>query len=732
MLNKLKNRLAVKKITVILALVCISVYNLQAQNLIGSVPASSNLVIKYAGENFKTLMPIKKVDSYGFIKDNLFKMIAIDTLTSVQNMGIDFEKDSYQYVVSQDSALSFVTLVNLTNATQFLQMFKKDITAKNKVEQKNGYSFLSLSDNTYIGWTSTKAIIVNTSYQFKKSYWDSKYNSDNTSIYSTETKVDSAMAAPHVYSETDTSMAMKVEVAPAVVEAIREDEVKFTPPTVVKDGYQVPKKKTTTKKSTATTKSKSTTKNKTTKKTVTPKKKKPVVEEIEEDVIMEKSDSYGVETVPYQRSYNDSIEDRKRELYDQQEDARVKKIQSNIAEDIMANSFAGNIKTMGAELEYQKTISNDAHVSLWVNSDMLMDQYQSYFTASMYRYMSYAKQQYKTDTTAGIKSGLNVYFEKDKIKINQKSFTSNKELEAMGNAVMTSKQNPALMGIVNPDNLGYVSMSINSEAMMNYYYTLIKKYLNNNNYTKEYSDIANLYVDFLQILIDEKGLADLLPGNYMFVMHSMETKMVDYIDYTYDSEYKSKQVKKSKKELSPNFTFAMDTRKEDFMQKLAKLPVKYATKGEYNYKEKAGYYELAFDSLKYPISSLYFMIKDGKGIVTTSKTVINNMLSNKSFATDAITKNSILNNNYSIKVDMKKIFEITSDQIKNKDGKEMATYMKNNMGTIVTESGLKDGMLQGTTTINITGNHTNSLEFLFDMIQKMSTTNSSESDLKID
>lgn len=126
------------------------------------------------------------------------------------------------------------------------------------------------------------------------------------------------------------------------------------------------------------------------------------------------------------------------------------------------------------------------------------------------------------------------------------------------------------------------------------------------------------------------------------------------------------------------------------------------------------------------------MVKDGKGIVTTSKTVINNMLSNTSFATDDATKNSIMKNNYSIKVDMKKIFEITSDQIKGKDAKQMATYMKNNMGNITTESGIKDGMLQGTTIINITGNHTNSLEFLFDMIQQMNFTNSTIEDVKVD
>ena len=35
-------------------------------------------------------------------------------------------------------------------------------------------------------------------------------------------------------------------------------------------------------------------------------------------------------------------------------------------------------------------------------------------------------------------------------------------------------------------------------------------------------------------------------------------------------------------------------------------------KEKFNYKEKGGYYELAFEEGKLPISSLYFMVKDGK------------------------------------------------------------------------------------------------------------------------
>jgi hypothetical protein len=282
---------------------------------------------------------------------------------------------------------------------------------------------------------------------------------------------------------------------------------------------------------------------------------------------------------------------------------------------------------------------------------------------------------------------------------------------------MNSKQNTSLLNVVNPGNIGYFSMSINTEAMINYYYTAMKKYMSNTPYMSEYSDMVNVYIDLIQIMIDEKGIAELNPGNYLFVMHDMKTKMVDYTTYEYDKEYNAKEVKKKKKELSPNFSFVMDTKREDFMQKLAKIPLKYAEKEKYNYKDKGGYYELAFDSTKYPVSNLFFIVKEGKVIVTTSKEVVNNTLTNKGFTIDEETKNAILNNNYAVKIDSKKLFDILATEASTSSNKKICTYMAENMGDIKTGSGFKDGMIQGTTTIKIKGNHANSLEFIFNAIE---------------
>ncbi len=665
-----------KKIFIAFFLLCFVLSNLQAQNLLSKVPASATMVIKYAGENFSKNVPVKKLDTYKFIKENLFKMMGVDTLTSVQNMGINLEEDSYQYIAADDSMLSFVTMMHIKNSSQFLQLIKTSYSAKNKTEQKNDFQFLSISENTYVGWNDRLAVIVNTTYQNKESYYTHKYKSDTVTV------------------TTDVTIATDT-VAPSAPT--------FTPPKIVKDGYKVPKKSDKGKK-------KAVAKKGTVKKKIAPKKKK-----YDEEVVAEEDVAV---TVPYS-SEEDSIENRKRELWDQQQDILAKKKQAANAEKIMSTVFLSNIKSIENNLGYTKVVEPAAHVSLWINSENLLSQYQNYFSRDMYSILRYAKPSYQKDSTQGFKSALNIYFEKDKMRVEQKSYSQNEEEANLGKEVMNSKQSNSLTNYVNPGNIGYFSMSINTEAMINYYYTVIKKYMSNIPYMSEYSEAINIYIDLLQILIDEKGIADLMPGNYLFVMHDMKTKMVDYIDYSYDQEFKQKEVKKSKKELAPNFTFVMETRREDFMQKLAKIPLKYAEKEKYNYKDKGGYYELAFDSTKYPIGSLYFMVKDGKALVTTSKEAVNNTLNNTGFMVEAATKNAILNNNYSINIDTKKLFEILGTEASSVTNKKMAAYMKDNMGNINTASSYKDGMIQGTTTISITGNHTNSLEFIFNMLETL-------------
>jgi hypothetical protein len=666
-----------KKLLVALSLFCIALSAAKAQNLLAKVPATSSAVIKYAGENFTKNMPLQKLDTYSFIKDNVFKMLHIDTLTSVQNMGINFEQDTYQYVTMEDSAMSFVTLLHLKNAAQFLQLIKASYGTDSvlKIEKKNGFEFLTISANTYVGWNATTAVIVNTTYQNKKSYYDYKYSNNTDSVVTAVTEAVAATAA-------DTA-------------------VSFTPPKIVKDKIKkAPAKKGAGKKTTVV-------------KSKTAVKRNPVKKKLTEEEIAD--ENYRIQ---------DSIENVKRELWEQQQDMIAKAKQLAATEKIMATTFTGTVSSIENELSYKKIIDPAAHASVWFNYQSLLNQYWKAVMGGVY-----FRESIKLNNTGflkdtaddGFKSGTNIYFDKDKMRMEQKMFSANAKMASMGREIMNSKQSAAMANYINPDNIGYFSASINTEAMANYYYTLMKKYMSNTPYMSEYSDLINIYIDLMEIVIDEKGIADLFPGNYMFVMHDIKNRLVTYTDYDYDKDYNKTEVKKTKNELTPNFSFIMETRKEGFMQKLANLPLKYAEKGKYNYKDRGGYYELVFDSGAYPISSLYFMVKNGRVVITTSKEVIDMTVNNTGFATDVETKNSILNNNYSLKLNTKKLLQKIAPEFSTNLNKKISDYMMENMGDIKMESSFKDGMIQGTTTMGIKGSHTNSFEFFFNMIDAINT-----------
>ena len=91
-------------------------------------------------------------------------------------------------------------------------------------------------------------------------------------------------------------------------------------------------------------------------------------------------------------------------------------------------------------------------------------------------------------------------------------------------------------------------------------------------------------------------------------------------------------------------------------------------------------------------------------------------LSNGSYTLDAETRNSILDHNYSLKINSKKLLEQISSELNTGLNKKIAAYLEENMGDIKMESSLQNGMMQGTTTMGIKGTHANSLEFFFNMI----------------
>ncbi len=659
-----------KKIFCAVVITAIAFINSNAQSFINKVPTNSSVIIKYSADNFSKTLPLNKVDSYGFIQNVFFKKLHLETPNSLKNVGVDFEKEVCQYVLFNDSCTNFVSLMHLNNTTNFENTLKAYYGEQIKKENKNGFTFISAADDMYIGWNESIAILVSSTYQHRKDYYYNYYNTDSTT-----------------------------SVVP--VDAAMDTIVTFSPPTIVKEKPAV-KSKSPVKKAAPNAKP-GQKKSAPVKKAPAPKKK--VIKELTEE------ERYAIQ---------DSIENMKRELWNQQQDMIARKKQLAAAENIIIKTLTNNISNVVNKVEYNTIIAADAPISIYLNYEDISRQYMGnmYKFGALYGAGSGLKNNmlYAADTSDGFKTGINIYFDKDKMRMEQKTFTTDEKLKNMGKAMMNSKQNSSLINYINKDNIGYASISVNNEALMNYYYTVLKKSLSNTPYLNEYSDLINMYIDLMEIIIDEKGIAELMPGNYLFVLHDMKTKWVTYTDYEYDSEYNAKEIKKQKKELSPNFSFIMETQKESFMEKLVKLPLKYAQKEGFDYKDKGEYFQLAFDTSKYPISNLYFIVKDNKAIITTSLDVINIATNKGSFEIDTETRNSILNNNYSLKINTEKLLDELANQLSTPTTKKINEYFIANMGNMQMESNYKDGIIQGNATIKIKGNHNNSLEFIFNMI----------------
>lgn len=677
-----------KKLIASLALISSFSILTNAQTSIDNVPSNASVVIRYSGKNFSSHVPIKKLDSYRFMKDNFFKKLNIDSFTSIEKSGIDFTKDAYQYAVMDDSSTSFVSLFDLKDQQQFLSLLQANYKAEMRPVKKNGFEFLALSPGTFIGWNQTQAVLSVTNYNNTNYY--PYYNTDST-----------AVAIADTVAVADTAIAIEPE--PAI-----EETAPPPPPAVKKPGIKKGGgvKKTSPKAGAKKGHAKK------------PLKKKPVPKKKEPEVVMDEP----VQEAPAETySYEDTVGQAKRDAWYAEQDKYNAAKQEAIADSIINTVFNTKPASITSDISYKKIVDGSADVSIWMNYDNMMYRFWSTY---LYRYRSIASsikpRDFKNNENDGFRTSVNVFFEKDKMKVQQKMFSPNEEVAALGKEIYNSKQSASLAGFINPDNIACLSASMNTEAMANYYYKLIRQYLSSNPYTNEYADLIDVYMDLMEIIIDEKAIAELLPGNMVMVLHDMKTKMVTYTDYIYDeNDFTTKEVKKTKEELSPNFSFVIETKKEAFMKKLVNLPLKYAEKNKFNYSEKGGYYELAFDADKYPISSLYFMVKDGKAIITTSKEVIDNTLANKGYALDGATKNSVLNNNVYLRINTKKLMQQLSSQLSTDMSKKISNYFEQNMGDVKMEGGLKDGMMQATTTMSITGNNTNSLEFFFNMIDEI-------------
>jgi len=210
--------------------------------------------------------------------------------------------------------------------------------------------------------------------------------------------------------------------------------------------------------------------------------------------------------------------------------------------------------------------------------------------------------------------GLN--FDKGKIALSTEMFPNKDMLEltkSMGDHKFNKKLTRYLRG---EELLGYMSMSMSTEKMMDGYEKLIRSKLNE---IPMYGDMASSAMDIAGIFYDERAIPNLFKGDFVMAFTGMQKVKKTITDYEYDEDFNATEVQKTIEQDIPEVTMVWTHgSKEDWM-KFIRLGLKSA------FLESAGnHYKVMVPGFDF---DAYVVLKDNMLFLTNSADLVQNRLS---------------------------------------------------------------------------------------------------------
>lgn len=149
----------------------------------------------------------------------------------------------------------------------------------------------------------------------------------------------------------------------------------------------------------------------------------------------------------------------------------------------------------------------------------------------------------------------------------ESSLGVDRDIEKMLKNVFKSKVNRRFAHYVPDEHLGYFSLNMNTEAYLKslpkfierWYAPLVAQY-------KEPLSIAAIATD---VFFDEKAIANLANGDFVFFVNDVKKVQTEYIDYEYDENYDYTEVTKTKEEYIPSFLSMFTSKDQRLYKKIA-------------------------------------------------------------------------------------------------------------------------------------------------------------------
>ncbi len=556
---------------ILLGLACLSFgTTVKAQDLIKQIPEDAEMIAAFHMKDIVQKANANKLNEL-LQKTGFFEKSGISANNDIKNLGVDLSQTAYFYTRKTDS-ISFTEFIfSLNNKGQFEKLLHEAGEPKTFA---NGYTSIGLKAGSMLVYNDRIARFVsattNTTFLDNDSI-ASRYGIKKVDYVARPADDEDAWADTTVAAMDSAAVVWDADerLAPPVAVAVEPD-------TVVLGATEV---------------------------------LPPVVD------IAAAADAAADAAEMHDPSYYDS-------LYTAYEDQNRKNdsIRNGLRDKWLLNEVtrlvSGSHKSLSIA-DQQKVLKNLGLIRLYV--PRVEDLYRGlmpYTTSLPYYYMGIKLDKFKT----GYQDGVLDLVQKGNVLKLKGSVGLDKDLAEMTKRMYARKPNSKFSKYLTDKTLGFFNVNINSEAYLREMPAYMAKYYSG--LLGPQQDLVEWGLMALEIALDEKAIAQVMPGDHLVVVNGLRKFKKDYIDYTYDDDYNATEVKKTKEETLPVFIW-MFTSKD---QRLIKKGLEMAVSKQVGQVHDGIY---AFSKQKAKDFPMYVLLKEDLVMVSNDSLSLNDIRQNK-------------------------------------------------------------------------------------------------------
>ncbi|WP_288459492.1 hypothetical protein [uncultured Chryseobacterium sp.] len=594
--------------------------------------------------------------------------------------GIKYDATQYHYAVFNDSVKTYTAHFLLDNKEKFQEFINSSKKKGLEISKRNNYSYVNLDDEMFVAWNDKQAVLKLIGYEKPSAEWNDEMIADSAAV-----TIDSAAAAVMDSAAVAVDSAY-VEKAFDYKEEIKylKDDIQYLKEDIKEYQAEIAKKEKDIKYLEKHHKypeeeKDSSDKNYSEKESeyTLPHMEEEMDEETEEDSIYHKQmDSLKIEKFKITKKLAEKDFD----------DYFNSTLELDVSKDIL--SFRDGTSDVFVYTDYGRIVNNGAYGKIM----------------SHYPFGNLMGKAYNSN------SSYNLYFDNDKVRMVNSYQHKNEAVQKSLNSVYKGKKNKKLTALINDKSIGYYAINVDGNKYFDVMYSLLKD-SGEGDYQKE----MELVMETMKIVLDEKAITKIAPGNGIFVLNELKSKTVEYTDYEYDDDYNEKEVKKTKEIAVPNFTFAFATENEGYWNRIFDMMTtnkvtakKFSKNGDF-YAFSEGKNDGYFDKL-------FFTVKDGIVYVTTSTENIS--AKNQSEISEKWAKDSA---KYPLsgRFDIQKLMVGLEKEFKTPSERKTLDLLKKNLGEVYFKTEAKGEKIETEVNYNIKNASENSLMYFFDVFDEV-------------